>query len=66
MINVSVSMRTSTKSKRKRTSKDRFTVSLLDEKVRKFANDKAERDYDDNLSLYVRTLIRRDMNGAAA
>lgn len=43
------------------TSKNRFTLSLKDEKVREFAEDKAKRKFDNNLSLYVRTLIRQDM-----
>lgn len=39
----------------------RFTLNLTDPKVKEFAREKAERKFDNNLSLYVRTLIRADM-----
>lgn len=48
------------------TGKHKVTVSLTDPRVKKFAESKADNEFDGNMSLYVRTLIRRDMGKVAA
>lgn len=67
MINVYLSMNETAKNKGKSaTGQHKVTVCLTDPKVAKFAKDRSRNDFDDNMSLYVRSLIRKDMGKVAA
>lgn len=57
---------TTSKKLKKASGKHRFTVFLNDPKVKRFADTKVNNEFDGNMSLYVRTLIRRDMAGKVA
>lgn len=65
MINVAYGMNEHVKPKKNTTGKHRVTLSLTDPEVERYAKKKAKSEYDGNLSLYVRTLIRKDRELAA-